>query len=86
MGPIKVSATSRPIAVAGAIAGVVREQGEAQVLAVGANAVNQAVKSIAIARHYLLDDALEIGCVPHMIEIAIDGSTRTAILLYVMVR
>ncbi len=85
MGTIRVGATSRPIAVAGAIAGMVREHGETQVLAVGANAVNQAVKSIAIARNYLLGDALAIGCVPQMVEISVDGVTRTAILLHVFV-
>jgi stage V sporulation protein S len=76
---IRVSAKSRSPAVAGAIAGVVRENGRADVQAVGAGAVNQAVKAIAIARGFLLLDGLDVVCIPSFIDVEIDGLERTAI-------
>ncbi len=77
---IKVSAHSRSTAVAGAIAGIVREQGRATVQAIGAAAVNQAVKAAAIARVYLLDrDGLDVICIPSFVEIDIDEQERTAL-------
>ncbi len=78
---IKVSATSRPTAVAGAIAGVVREHKRAEVQAIGAGAVNQAVKAAAIARGYLLLDGIDVVVIPSFSEVVIDGSERTAIKL-----
>ena len=83
MDIIKVSAQSRSTAVAGAIAGVIREHKHAEVQAIGAGAVNQAVKAIAIARGYLELDGIKISCVPHFIEIIIDGQERTAIRMVV---
>lgn len=76
---IKVSATSRTSAVAGAIAGVMREHRHADVQAIGASAVNQAVKALALARGYLEEDGIEIVCVPEFVDVEIDGKLRTAI-------
>jgi stage V sporulation protein S len=76
---IKVSATSRSTAVAGAIAGVVREHGRAEVQAIGAGAVNQAVKAAAIARNYLLLDGFDVVIIPSFGEVDIDGAERTAV-------
>jgi stage V sporulation protein S len=76
---IRVSATSRSTAVAGAIAGVMREHHFAEVQAIGAGAVNQAVKALAIARGYLDGDGINIMCVPQFMEVDIDGQERTAV-------
>jgi stage V sporulation protein S len=81
MDIIKVAATSRSTAVAGAIAGVMREQGHVDVQAIGAGAVNQAVKAVAIARSYLELDGIDIVCVPSFVEVMIDGNERTAVRL-----
>lgn len=83
---IKVSAHSRSTAVAGAIAGVMREHGYAEVQAIGASAVNQAVKAIAIARGYLEQDSMDLTVVPSFTEVMIDDSERTAIRLAVFKR
>jgi stage V sporulation protein S len=80
---LKVSARSRPSSVAGAIAGVVREVGRAEVQAIGAGATNQAVKAIAIARSYLQEDGIDIVCVPSFAEVIIEQEERTAIRLVV---
>lgn len=80
---LKVSAKSRPSAVAGAIAGVVRESGRAEVQAIGAGATNQAVKAVAIARDYLRESGIEAVCLPSFIDVTIDSEDRTAILLVV---
>jgi stage V sporulation protein S len=76
---LKVSASSRTTALAGAIAGVIRDHGYVEVQAIGAGAVNQAVKAIAISRGYLEEDGIDIAFVPVFVEIMIDGSERTAI-------
>lgn len=83
---IKVSARSRSTAVAGAIAGVIREHKRAEVQAIGAGAVNQAIKAVAIARGYLQPDGLEIVCVPTFVEVDVSGAERTALRLTVEVR
>jgi len=80
---IKVSAKSRSTAVAGAIASVVREQGRAEAQAIGAGAVNQAVKAVAIARGYLALDNLDVICIPAFVEVDIEGQERTALKLTV---
>lgn len=80
---LKVSARSRPSAVAGAIAGVVREAGRAEVQAIGAGATNQAVKAVAIARDYLRETGIEAICLPAFIDITIDNEDRTAIRLVI---
>ena len=78
---IKVSARSRSTAVAGAIAGVIRERQHAEVQAIGASAVNQAVKAVAIARGYLVQDGIDIICIPAFVEVEIEGQERTAVKL-----
>jgi stage V sporulation protein S len=83
MDVIKVSADSRTSAVAGAIAGVVREHNRADVQAIGAGAVNQAVKAIAIARGYLQEDGLFVICFPEFTTVDIEGKERTAIRIVV---
>jgi stage V sporulation protein S len=80
---LKVSARSRPSAVAGAIAGVVRENGRAEVQAIGAGATNQAVKAVAIARDYLRETGIEVVCLPAFIDVTIENEDRTAIRLVV---
>ena len=76
---IKVSAKSRSTAVAGAIAGVMREHHYAEVQAIGEGAVNQAVKALAIARGYLGRDEIDIVFTPYFTEVMIDGQERTAV-------
>ena len=83
MGLLKVSSRSNPNAVAGAFAGVVREQGRVEVQVVGAGALNQAVKAVAIARSMLLAQQIELVCIPSFAEIEIDSQPRTAIQLIV---
>lgn len=80
---LKVSARSRPSAVAGAIAGVVRELGRAEVQAIGAGATNQAIKAVAIARDYLRETGIDAVCLPAFIDVTIDNEDRTAIRLVV---
>lgn len=80
---LKVSTRSRPSAVAGAIAGVIRECGHAEVQSIGAGATNQAIKAVAIARSYLQEEGVDIVCVPAFIDVAIDNEERTAIRLMI---
>ncbi len=83
---IKVSAKSRSTAVAGAIAAVIREHRFAEVQAIGAGAVNQAVKALAIAHGYLTGDEIDIVCTPFFTEVDIDGQERTAVRFTVETR
>jgi stage V sporulation protein S len=83
---LKVSTRSRPSAVAGAIAGVIRESGMAEVQSIGAGATNQAIKAVAIARSYLSEEGIDIYCVPSFIDVAIDEEERTAIRLLIQRR
>jgi stage V sporulation protein S len=80
---LKVSSRSNPNSVAGAMAGVVRQSGAVEVQVVGAGALNQAVKAIAIARGYLTPSNVDLVCVPTFADIEIDGESRTAIRLSV---
>jgi stage V sporulation protein S len=80
---LKVSTRSRPSAVAGAIAGVIRDRGIVEVQAIGAGATNQAIKAAAIARAYLTEDGIGICCVPSFIDVMIDDEERTAIKLLI---
>lgn len=84
MDIIKVAATSRPYKVAGAIAGVFREHQHALVQAIGAGAVNQAVKALILARQYLAQDGYHITYIPQFVEIEIQGQVRTAIRFTVL--
>jgi len=76
---IRVSAKSRSTAVAGAIAGVVREHGRADVQAIGAGAVNQALKAATIARGFLELDGINVVLVPSFTDVEIGGQQRTAL-------
>ena len=79
MEVLKVSSKSDPNKVAGAIAGVVREHGKAEIQAIGAGAVNQAVKAIAIARGYLAPSGIDLVFVPAFTDVEIENEKRTAI-------
>ena len=79
MDIIKVSANSRTSAVAGAIAGVIREHHRAEVQAIGAGAVNQAIKALVLATGYLKNDGIDVAMVPEFADVAIDDKIRTAI-------
>ena len=83
MDMIKVAASSRTAAVAGAIAGVIREHRRAEVQAIGAGAVNQAVKALVLATGYLRSDGINVTCVPEFAEVTIEDKIRTAIKLIV---
>ena len=83
MDIIKVSANSRTSAVAGAIAGVIREHKHAEVQAIGAGAVNQAMKALVLAVGYLRADGIEVACVPEFADVDIEGKVRTAIKLII---
>ncbi len=82
-GVLKVSAKSNPNSVAGALAAVLRERDSAELQAVGAGAINQAVKAVAIARAYLRPSNFELVCVPAFIDVEISGNERTGISLAV---
>jgi stage V sporulation protein S len=79
MNMIKVSATSRTSAVAGAIAGIFRENKRAEIQAIGAGAVNQAVKALILATSYLKEDDFDVVMVPEFVEVEIEGKIRTAV-------
>ena len=83
MEVLKVSAKSTPNSVAGALAGVLREHGKAEMQAIGAGALNQAVKAIAIARGFVAPGGMDLVCIPAFIEIEIAGEQRTGIKLLV---
>ncbi len=83
MDVIKVSANSRTAAVAGAIAGVIREHKHAEVQAIGAGAVNQAIKALVLAKGYLANDGIPVSCVPEFVDVDIDGKVRTAVKLVI---
>lgn len=83
MEMIKVSANSRTSAVAGAIAGVVREHHRAEVQAIGAGAVNQAMKALILATGYLKNDGIHVNCIPEFADVTIDDKVRTAIKLVI---
>ena len=86
MDILKVSARSIPNSVAGAIAGVVRENGAVEIQAVGAGAANQAIKSVAIARGYLAPSGIDAICVPAIGTVNINDEEKTAIKLIVEAR
>jgi stage V sporulation protein S len=83
MDMIKVSANSRTSAVAGAIAGVIRDHHRAEVQAIGAGAVNQAMKALVLATGYLKNDGIFVSCVPEFADVTIDDKVRTAIKLVI---
>ena len=79
MEVLKVSSKSNPNSVAGALAGVIREKGSAEIQAIGAGALNQAIKSIAVARGFVAPSGIDLVCIPSFIDVYIDGEERTAI-------
>jgi stage V sporulation protein S len=79
MEVLKVSAQSKAKSVAGALAAVIRENGTAELQAVGAGAVNQAIKAIAITRGYVAPNGINLVAIPAFVEILIDNEERTAI-------
>lgn len=86
MEPLRVSAKSSPKAVAGALAAAIKEQKKAEILAVGAAAVNQAIKAVAIARGFLAPAGMDIAVIPAFTNVDIDGTLRTSISLHVIIR
>ncbi len=86
MEVLKVSSKSNPNSVAGALAGVIREHGSAEIQAVGAGAINQAIKAVAIARGFVSPSGIDLVCIPAFADIIIDGEERTAIKLIIQPR
>ncbi len=86
MEVLKVASSSNPNKVAGALAGVIRESGRAELQAIGAGAVNQAIKAIAIARGYLAPSGIDLVCVPAFTDVEIDGERKTGIKFIVFPR
>lgn len=84
MDYLKVSSKSSPASVAGAIAGLVKDGQPVEIQSVGAGAVNQAIKAIAIARGFLVPTGVDVVCAPVFQDIEIDGERRTAIRLSVI--
>ena len=83
MEVLKISSKSNPNSVAGAIAGLVKENNYAEMQAIGAGALNQAIKGVAIARGFVAPSGKNLVCTPAFIDINIDGEERTAIKLIV---
>ncbi|MGE5560315.1 MAG: stage V sporulation protein S [Chloroflexota bacterium] len=86
MDVLKVSSKSNPNSVAGALAGVIRERGGAEIQTIGAGALNQAVKAVAIARGFVAPSGLDLVCIPAFTDVQIDGEERTAMKLIVQPR
>lgn len=83
MTVLKVSAKSNPASVAGALASIMRESGKAEMQAIGAGSINQAVKAIAIARGYVAPNGIDLVCKPAFVDVEIDGLEKTAIKFFV---
>jgi stage V sporulation protein S len=83
MDIVRVSSSSPTAKVAGAIAGIMREKGHVAVQAIGAAAVNQAVKALAVARGYLQEDGIEIAIIPEFVDIEIDNQERSVMKFWV---
>ena len=86
MEVLKVSTKSNPNSVAGALAAIIKEKNIVEIQAVGAGAINQAVKAIAIARGFVAPSGRDIVCIPAFTDIEIEGEERTAIKLIVQPR
>lgn len=86
MEVLEISAKSNSNAVLGALAGVLRENGVAEIQAIGAGALNQTVKFVAIARDFVAPSAIDLVCISVFIDILINGEERTAIKLIVAPR
>lgn len=86
MDVLKVSSKSNPVSVAGAIAGIIREKQVVEVQGIGAGAVNQALKSIAVARGYVAPSGMDLVCIPAFSSVVVDGESKTAMKLIVEIR
>lgn len=86
MEVLKVSTKSNPNSVAGALAAIIKERNTVEIQAVGAGAINQAVKAIAIARGFVAPSGKDIVCIPAFTDVEIDGEERTAIKLIIQPR
>jgi len=80
---LKVSSTSNPSATAGALANTVREEGKAELQAIGPKAVNQSVKAITIARGYMAPSGVDLVFVPSFVDVEIDHENKTAMRMEV---
>lgn len=83
MDVLKISTKSNPNSVAGAIAGLIKERGKAEMQVIGAGAINQAIKAIAIARGFVAPSGIDLICIPAFTEVKIDEDERTGIKLLV---
>jgi len=83
MDVLRVAAKSNPNSVAGALAGVIREKGRAEMQAIGAGSLNQAIKAMAIARGFVAPGGIDLVCTPAFVDIQINGEERTAIKIIV---
>ncbi len=83
---LKVSSKSKPNSVAGAIAGIIREENKVQIQTIGAGALNQSIKAIAIARGYIAPTGQELVCIPFFKDIEVNGEIRTAMVLTVEIK
>ena len=83
MEPLRVSAKSQPKSVAGAVAAMINDYEKAEIVAVGAGAVNQAIKAIAITRGFMAPRGIDLVVIPAFANVDIDGTTRTSIKLFV---
>jgi stage V sporulation protein S len=83
---LKVSSKSKPNSVAGAIAGIIREENKVQIQTIGAGALNQSIKAVAIARGYIAPTGQELVCIPFFKDIEVNGEIKTAIVLSVEVK
>lgn len=86
MDTLKVSSKSNPVSVAGAIAGIIREKGVVEVQGIGAGAVNQALKSVAVARGYMAPAGQDLVCAPAFVNVEVAGESKTALKLVVELR
>lgn len=83
MDVLKISTKSNPNSVAGAIAGLIKERGKAEMQVIGAGAINQAIKAVAIARGFVAPSGIDLICIPAFTEVRIDEDERTGIKLLV---
>ena len=83
MEVLKISSKSNPNSVAGAIAGMVKENSQAEMQAIGAGALNQAIKAVAIARGFVAPSGVDLVCVPAFAEVEVEGEDRTGIRILV---
>ena len=83
MDVLKISTKSNPNSVAGAIAGLIKERGKAEMQVIGAGAINQALKAIAIARGFVAPSGIDLICIPAFTEVKIEDDERTGIKLLV---